>query len=47
MSTVPAHPKSENVACSVTEPPSWKPSVSFTWRMYPEPSIDTTTLSEV
>ena len=41
MSTVPAHPKSENIACRVTELPSLKVSVDLTCRIYPPLSIET------
>ena len=47
MSTVPAHPKSEKVACKVTEPPSLKVSVDLTCRMYPALSIEMSAVSAV
>jgi len=47
MSTVPAHPKSEKVACKVTEPPSLKVSVDLTCRMYPAPSMETSAVLAV
>ncbi len=46
MRIVPAHPKFEKVASSVTVPPSEKVSVALTWRMNPAPSIDTTAVFE-
>jgi hypothetical protein len=45
--TVPAHPKSEKVDSLVVVEPSEKCATERVWRMYPEASIDTSTVVPV